>query len=134
LCGRPALDAAPLTAALGAVLPLLHPGEAAAAAAAAAGTAGLDSPPLADLLLSVAQLHGRDAAWRSWALPLVAGALVRAQPPAPPPLWLRAALLAAQVSKSAEEELVHVAARACPHSLALTRKRLTLGGSAGPLG
>ncbi len=43
--------------------------------------------------------HARDAAWRSWALPLVAGALARANPAAPPPLWQRAVLLAAQVPR-----------------------------------
>ncbi len=46
-----------------------------------------------------ARRHLRDAAWRSWALPLAAGALARAAPAAPPQLWLRAALLASQVPR-----------------------------------
>jgi hypothetical protein len=44
-----------------------------------------------------ARSRARDAQWAAWALPLAAGALLRADPPPPPATWLQAIALAAQV-------------------------------------
>lgn len=86
--------------------------------------------------MSAAQLAAADAAargvpaWRdlalSWALPCAAGALLGANPPATPELWLQAVELAHSVSPPAGAELASAAVRAHPYSLALWAQHLPL--------
>jgi hypothetical protein len=53
--------------------------------------------PIYHLHAVTARSRARDAQWAAWALPLAAGALLRADPPPPPAAWLQAIALAAQV-------------------------------------
>ncbi|GAX73833.1 hypothetical protein CEUSTIGMA_g1283.t1, partial [Chlamydomonas eustigma] len=88
---------------------------------------GHGSPAAATLLVAAAQQLPEDKGWQCWAIPLVAGLLISAYPPAPAEVWSQAVALCMRQSTLAASELCSMAlSQAHPLSLSLWSHNLEL--------